>query len=177
MINSRRKGSKSERAASKLFETWTGYEFARTPSSGGLPWKNRSQVSGDIVCTDDKHSNRFRFSVEIKFHKDIRFDHLMTGVKKSDIRDFWAQCLRDATNSGKIPMLMMRYNNMPKDMYFLALPTEFASTIAHLIDISYGLMLYKGPFNITILNSFDFFKSDYKIVHKLAKTYLRDGAI
>lgn len=176
MVNSRRKGSKSERAASKLFEKWTGYEFARTPSSGGLSWKNRSQVSGDIVCTDDRHSQRFRFSVEIKFHKDIRFDHLLTGVKKSDIRAFWTQASRDATNADRIPMLMMRYNNMAKDMYFLCIPTKLYEKLGGLFETTYGRMSYTGEFDITILNSFDFFNSDYKLVHKIAKQYLKNGS-
>lgn len=175
MVNSRRKGSKSERAASKLFEKWTGYEFARTPSSGGLPWKNRSQVTGDIICTDEKHSRRFRFSVEIKFHKDIRFDHLLTGVKKSSIRDFWTQASRDADNAGKIPMLLMRYNNMAKDMYFLVIPLKLYTRMADLIPITYGLMTYVGEFDIAIINSVDFFKADYNLIHKISKEYLKDA--
>lgn len=177
MINSRRKGSKSERSVSKLFQEWTGYEFARTPSSGGLQWKNRSSISGDIVCTDALHAPRFRFSVETKFHKEINFEHLIMGIKKGDIKDFWGQAQRDGERSGKIPMLMMRYNRMPKDMHFLCLPQTFFITIKHLLVFEHEYLIYSGFDRIVIMNSLDFFKSNYKAIHKLAKAYLEDGKV
>lgn len=177
MINSRRKGSKSERLVSKLFQDWTGYEFARTPSSGGLPWKNRSQISGDIVCTDALHSTRFAFSVETKFHKEIQFEHLIMGTKNSDIRSFWAQAQRDAERAEKIPMLLMRYNRMPKGMYFLCLPQSFFTAIKSELPEEVDYLIYSGLGRVVMLNSRDFFKSNYKLIHKAAKLYLKNGKL
>lgn len=175
MINSRRKGSKSERSVSKLFQSWTGYEFARTPSSGGMQWRNRSQVSGDIVCTDALHAARFRFSVETKFHKEIKFEHLIMNVRGADIISFWKQAEKDGLRSGKIPLLMMRYNRMPKNMHFICIPQKFFLLIKEHIKYDHEYLIYSGLGRIAILNSLDFFKSDYPTIHKLAKTFLKDG--
>lgn len=177
MINSRRKGSKSERAVSKLFQSWTGYEFARTPSSGGMQWKNRSQVSGDIVCTDAIHASRFGFSVETKFHKEINFEHLIMGTKSSNINSFWNQAKRDADRANKIPMLLMRYNMMPRDMHFLCLPQPFFLKIKEHLILDHEYLIYSGLDRIVIMNSLDFFRSDYKTIHKLAKAFLKNGNI
>lgn len=174
-INSRRKGSKSEREVSKLFKEWSGYEFARTPSSGGLQWHNRDLVSGDIICTDVKHGNRFTFSVETKFHKDIKFEHLIMGYDKSDLFKFWAQALRDAEKANKIPLLMVRYNMMPKNMHFIFLPQPFFLEIKSELTFEYQYLIYSGLDRLVIMNSHDLFKSNYKAVHKAAKQYLRNG--
>jgi hypothetical protein len=162
---------------SKLFQEWTGYEFARTPGSGGMQWHNRSQVSGDIVCTDALHATRFGFSVETKFHKEINFEHLIMGLKGSSIHSFWNQANRDAQRAKKIPMLLMRYNRMPKNLHFICLPQPFFLMIKEHLTLENEYLIYSGLDRIVILNSWDFFKSDYKIIHKLAKTFLKNGKL
>lgn len=62
--NSRNKGSRFERTIAKAWESWTGYKFSRTPGSGG--WAKAKDAMGDLVCTDEKHSRRFPFSIECK---------------------------------------------------------------------------------------------------------------
>ena len=128
-INSRTKGSKNERDIAKWWKSWTGFEFTRTPSSGGLRWKKTDNISADIVCSDDKHSRRFPFSIECKSYKDINFEHVLLGNKKCKILEFWHQATHDAVRSHKIPILMMRYNGMPKEEYFFAVDKELGELI------------------------------------------------
>lgn len=115
-VNSKNKGSKAERDLAKLWESWTGYKFARTPMSGG--WAKSKDTFGDLTCTDDKHSRKFTFSVECKSYKGITFNDILKG-NKSDILKFWEQATRDAMISHKIPILFMRENGMSKGVYFV----------------------------------------------------------
>ena len=114
--NSRNKGSRFERTIAKAWESWTGYKFSRTPGSGG--WAKAKDAMGDLVCTDEKHSRRFPFSIECKNYQDIKFEHILLGLKSCKIISFWEQATKDAKRAGKIPILIMRYNSMPKSEAF-----------------------------------------------------------
>lgn len=170
-INSKKKGSKNERDISKLFQSWTGYEFSRTPMSGGLAWHSRDKVSGDIICTDSEHTRFFRFSIEAKFHKEINFEELINGNIGCDILKFWEQASEDAQLAGKVPLLMFRKNGMKKDMHYVAIPGDFFGSLVDLLD---GPVLhYIGKYHIVIFNSEHWFSTDYKKIHQLAKEYLK----
>jgi len=170
MVNSRRKGSKNERKIAYWFKEWTGYDFARTPSSGGLRWKGMDTVIGDIVCTDKEHSLIFPFSIECKVRDDISFEHLLLDVK-SEIREFWDQCTRDSERGSKLPLLFMRYKNMPSDVYFIVMNIKTYRKIVTLINTIHGKILYKkGDYNLIILHSSDLKNTEYsKILIKLMK--------
>ena len=114
--NSRNKGSRFERTIAKAWESWTGYKFSRTPGSGG--WAKAKDAMGDLVCTDEKHSRRFPFSIEFKNYQEIKFEHILLGLKSCKIISFWEQATKDAKRAGKIPILIMRYNSMPKGEAF-----------------------------------------------------------
>ena len=124
-INSRNKGNRFERDVAKWFEKWSGYEFGRIPGSGSLRWQKTDNIVGDITCTDAKHSRRFPFSVECKFYKDLNFEHILLGNKSCDIIKFWEQCKGDAERANKVPFLVMRYNSMPKEQYFIMVKEDF----------------------------------------------------
>lgn len=119
-INSRSKGARGEKMAVKLLETWTGKKFARTPASGGLQWKS-SMAKGDAVCTVEGHY--YPFCNEIKFYENLNFQHLLY-LPDCDIIKFWNQCQRDAKECSKCPMLLMRYNGLPKDFFFIGIPPK-----------------------------------------------------
>lgn len=171
-INSKKKGSKNERHLAKIFKLWTGYDFARTPSSGGLRWQRTLDTVGDIICTDKKHSRRFPFSIETKFHKDIRFDNLLLDFTRTKIIEFWDQAREDGERGNKIPLLLMRYNNLPRDMYFLVLAFEQWQVIKKHIPTAMGLIRYKATekgYDFVILNSNDLFKANYKAIYHTLK--------
>ncbi len=167
-INSRKKGSKNERRVAALFSEWTGKKFARTPSSGGLNWKN-THVAGDIVCTEEGHF--FPFSVETKNHREINFEHLLL-LDNPKIGEFWAQAKRDSEKARKIPLLLMRYDNMPRDIYFLALPLAVFNLIFTENPPPVIVVRNKSEIgqSICILKSDAIFKTDYRKIRATLKS-------
>lgn len=173
-INSRSKGAKNEREIAKVLEIWTKKKFAKTPASGGLQWQS-SISKGDVVCTTEGHF--FPFCIEGKFYNKIDFSHLLTpNIKNVDIKVFWAQCLRDAKKCRKIPMLLMRYNGLPKHFYFLVVTQDFAKLI-HSPEINCSLRYhgYKSNTALMIMRSTEVFKLNYKnFVKPIAKQHIID---
>ncbi len=171
-INSRAKGNKAERDLAKQFKEWTGKDFARTPSSGGLSWQN-SMVSGDIVCTTEGHF--FPFSVEVKFHKEIDTNNLLVGKKDSKIVEFWKQCKHDAQKAKrkKIPILLMRYNNLPRGEWIVGLATETWEKL-ELPSTEKGNVMFvtnkdlEGG-SMVLFNSSILFGSNYRKIKKTVK--------
>lgn len=182
--NSKNKGNKWERTVSKLFEKWTGYKFSRTPGSGG--WAKAKDSFGDIVCTDDKHSRRFPLSIECKSYSDIRFEHILLGNKTCKIMDFWEQTIRDANIVKKLPILIMRYNSMPKDEAFVVIDYNLANLFLKNSEKPEFKHNFKKPIMAINLNKdntnnvciyifmlSDFLEQDYKNVYKAARYLLK----
>lgn len=173
-INSRRKGSKGENNAAKLLKAWTGKSFARTPSSGGLGWK-ATNTKGDIVCTEEGHY--FPFCVEVKNHKEINFEQLLLPVKHRKIMEFWEQCTRDAKEAKKIPLLMMRYNGMPKGMHFIVMYLLDWGILAGTTEEKESAFVFGNgkDLNKSIVIAMQtlLFNKPYKIIKKKAKTHLK----
>lgn len=161
-INSRKKGAKAERKVAALMEEWSGREFSRTPASGGLRWK-ASNVIGDIVCTEERHF--FPFSIEVKTRREINFEHLLY-ISESEIKKFWNQALRDAERGKKLPLLFMRYNGMPSDLWFVVIQLHIFRRLKKYFDTSFPIMTISKEF--VILNSNVLLKSCYKKVRKRA---------
>lgn len=174
-INSKKKGSKNEREVAHLFKQWTGFEFARVPQSGGLSWHTNNST-GDIICTNEKHAPRFKFTVECKFHEEINFAHLMDGTmskKTNKVLHFWEQAKKEGETVNKIPLLFMRKNGMKKNMHFVAMPLNFHNVTDLWYPTTYGIIIYKSDnINMAIINSEDFFKVEYKLIRKLARKYV-----
>jgi len=167
-INSRRKGAKAERVAAKMLQDWTGRTFSKTPASGGLQWK-KSNVAGDVVCTKEGHY--FPFCVEVKARAKVDFNQLMQmNLKHTDILEFWTQAKRDAARVNKVPIVMMRYNGLPKEFYFIILGNSFVKEL---------LLKWPEPYmhfvsetnNLWIFRSTEFFKLPYKELREIAKCY------
>lgn len=168
-VNSKKKGNRFERVISKFFKEWTGYEFSRTPQSGGLRWKKTDNITSDIVCTDPAHSRRFPFSVECKFHNDVRFDHLLLNMKSSELAKFWDQVSRDAIRANKVPMLVVRYNGMPSDQAFVFMDMNIVAP-----DINGNHMTIS--FNDHLVKVFllkDLKNVEYKSLYKQARKWIK----
>ena len=172
-INSKNKGSRFERQVCKFFTKWTGYEFSRVPASGGLRWKKTDNITADITCTDDKHSRRFLFSVECKSYNDIRFEHILLGNKSCKILSFWEQANNDANRSGKIPLLVMKYNNMPKDEAFVVVQKDLFNKVIVPLSNKFKKPVMAISMNkdnvFMILMLSDLMSIDYNIFHKNTK--------
>lgn len=167
-INSRTKGNKEERNVAKLMKAWTGKDFARVPSSGGLQWKN-AHAKGDIVCSDEK--TYFPFCIEVKSYKELNFQHLLY-LENPKIIEFWEQCIRDAKLCNKIPLLIMRYNGLPKEFYFIILEQQFYSyCVEPFYNKNDKAFELSGKYNLCIIPSNRLFDIPYSRVKRLFKNY------
>jgi len=124
-INSKVKGNRNELEVTKLLQAWTGHEFTRVPMSGGLRWKNRMDICGDVINVDPTFS--FPFSVEAKSYKNLGLPNEPGRVLRSNsiIYTFFDQCSRDAMASNKIPFLIVRENQMPKNQHYIFIRLTF----------------------------------------------------
>jgi len=169
-INSRKKGAKNERALTKLFEQWTGVEFARVPASGGLRWQGmESIIVGDIIPSGDIHfAIDFPFSLEAKAYAELDFvDPLLDNNSK--IYDFWAQSTRDANRSKKLPLVFMRRNGMKKDVYLV----EMSYDLFKALGINKSLYFLQFDEDFVIIRSDGLFGLDYIEVQQVAQNILK----
>lgn len=172
-INSRNKGNRNERKAAELIKKWTGKEFARTPSSGGLQWKSTNS-KGDIVCTTEGHY--FPFCIEVKAHKEINFAELLIAQKKGvKVIEFWEQCLGDSIKAKKAPLLLMRYDRLPTDLFFLVITPRIYNLIPQqdLKNIKIKFIVKTNKHHLLIIPSTEFFNIPYKPLRKLIRKDLK----
>lgn len=178
MANSRSKGSKNERNLCKWWQDWTGMEFTRIPASGGLRWGKTDNISGDLICADPRHSRRFPFTIEAKFYKEINFEHLISGVSKVKILEFWAQANEDAERAKKIPFLFMRYNGMKSMTWFTVIEYRFLKILKSEgfkpENPFFKVILPEGR-DIIIFNSSDLLNVNYRNFSVKIKKHLRNA--
>jgi hypothetical protein len=171
-VNAKKKGNRGERQARDFWKGWTGLEFERVPQSGGLRWKKADNISGDLTCTEPNYI--FPYSIEVKFPKEIKFEHLLYSVK-SDIIKYWAQAVEDAVRSVKIPLLMMRYNGLPKGMFFIVMYGDYGRfMIDHGLRIPQPHMVLKSPNYLVIFTTNELAKLDYKKFYKIGRRWQKD---
>jgi len=137
-INSKRKGDKNELNLAKLLAEWTGKTFHRVPKSGGLRWKDNANVVGDLCCEDNSFD--FAFSVETKHVASLGLNGPILR-KNAKIFTYFAQCERDASRlgRGKLPILIIRENGMPKNEYwvFLRVGSTMFNTFKNKLVVNY----------------------------------------
>ena len=118
-IDSKRKGDENEVVVAKLIGKWTGEKFSRVPRSGGLHWKNASNMCGDIACENEDFN--FPFTIETKFYKEFAVPVLdgRTLPKRNKLETFWQQAVGDAKRAKKLPMVLARKNLMESGTYYI----------------------------------------------------------
>ena len=162
-INSKKKGSKNERDAAKKMEEWSGYEFSRVPASGGLRWKKTDNITGDILCSDPKGAYRYNLSIECKSYNEINFEHMLLPNSKVRILDFWEQAMEDGERGDKEPLLLMRYNGMPKFLWFTVMDfSAYLSTRAHFPANFNSFTIRVDNHHLIIFTSDILFNTPYK---------------
>lgn len=121
-INSKNKGSNSERELAKILNNRFGEGFKRTPYSGaifgqsnrhfgnGMSDEQKATLSGDIITPPN-----FKFSIENKAYKTANFWDLFN--EGSDLKKWFKQCSDDADFVGKKPMLVVKYNGKQRLVY------------------------------------------------------------
>jgi hypothetical protein len=175
MVNSKKKGNRFELSVSKWFTKWSGYKFERVPCSGA--WHSNRDATSDITCVDPSHQHACKISVECKSYKEIKFEHVILGNKGSDINKFWEQATRDAKRSGKIPVLCMRYNAMPRDEFFFVVSAYLAPAFWKIINLPYLTLNFEGEVLMVFMASNVIKQVSYKEFHTLAKENLKHNKV
>lgn len=120
-VDSKAKGDNNERVASRFIGGWTGEKFSRVPRSGGLHWKNASNMCGDIACENEDFN--FLFTIETKHYADFA-DPILDGRElpnRNKLTTFWKQAVSDADRAGKLPMVLARKNGMEAGTYYVVI--------------------------------------------------------
>lgn len=121
-INSKNKGNTMERKVAKMLSEWSGYQFNRTPASGGLHWKDDNSVTGDIVPPPEL---QFPLSIEVKKQEvPWDFDFILTGT--SSLWEFYKQSARDAhrtTDNGQYKQPIVVFSKNRRGTYVM-MPVE-----------------------------------------------------
>lgn len=164
-INRRSKGRRGEMMGVEFMKSWAKMDFRRTPGSGGLRGHVAEYTEGDIVCT--KKNYIFPLCIEIKFYNELNFSHLLYDVD-SKILQFWEQARQSAIRAEKIPILLMRYNGLPANFFFVVLPIRFYNALSR--DIKPKLN-YNNK--IIITTTIELAKIDFEWVDKVGKALLK----
>lgn len=98
MINTKKKGNRGEHAFSH-FLIDNGIKAFRNSMSGGSVWK------GDIA-------NNLDMTIEVK------------TVKRINLQECWRQVNRDASVAHNVPVLAIRFDNMPKDSWLMVMESS-----------------------------------------------------
>lgn len=119
------KGSGFERKICKLLSLWYSEDtrddiFFRSASSGAMATqrfkkgKDTCGQSGDITSTDTEGIKFInKVSIECKHYKSFGFEFLLFD-KPSKVSEWWIQADRDAFRSRKMPLLIIKRNNVPE---------------------------------------------------------------
>lgn len=154
MVNGKKKGSNFERKVARLLTQWCGVEFHRTPGSGSLHWGKDTRVRGDIVPPIDFY---FPFSVEVKKHEGWSIEQILNY--KGEFFSWWGQCVHDALETNKTPLLVFSKNRSP--IYF----ATYSSIVEGVSFLSY---LYLEKNSLLISNFEELIQYPYpKIIERM----------
>lgn len=161
-INRRKKGDRGEKMAAQVLMEWTKKKFTRAYTNNFIHQVNAANSMGDIICKTEGHY--YPICTEVKFYEEINFAHLLY-LPNPQILKFWEQCINDAKRCNKCPMLMMRYNGLPKDFFFVAIPSKiyylyFSKALKR------SVTFYIEALEIVIFTSPDLLKVPYKEIRK-----------
>jgi Holliday junction resolvase len=107
---SKGKGSEFERKIARMLTTHfkgtpRAEVFQKTPASGGLRWKNNSDVIGDLITPPD-----FIFTIECKKREDLDYEVLFSTRSKNkseDLINFYSQACDEAVRANRQPLLIV----------------------------------------------------------------------
>jgi hypothetical protein len=115
MVDSRQKGARAEAAAKGLLIKHTGLDWQRTPGSGALNAAHK--LKGDLYVPDEKN----KFCVEVKHYKDDHLTSKLITDKTPQIMKWWEQAVRQGVQTGRIPLLIFKFD---RSKWFVAFLTK-----------------------------------------------------
>jgi hypothetical protein len=130
--------------------------YWRSALSGGRTTVGRrrgvelSASAGDISCVHATgHALTDNYYIECKHYRDLNYLGLLKGNGK--LVEFWMTTKREATNSGKHPLLIAKQNLIPA-MACLSIDG------ARLLQLEKRALLIAPKLNLRIIPLFEFFK-------------------
>ena len=148
-VNGKSKGNTFERKIANLlserFHQHTGIEksFRRNADSGSFfGGGNKSRVTqydlehaafGDLICPDT-----FLFSVECKHYKTGPSFQSIVNKEVTQWDTWIKQVEQDSTNANKLPLLIIKYNNVPEFVF-----------VKNKLEID-EILQYKGYYSYTL---------------------------
>lgn len=167
--NSRLKGAENERKLAKHMEAWTGKEFARVPSSGGLRWREGQNICGDLICTDPHFP--FPFSLETKHYEKGKItqtysDELLKVLKPScKLYKVFEQAFTDAARDRKLPLILLKDGSMRGwHVWMLSLPHMPPILNVHVDQVRFDMVGIR--FNLMCVSSEVLFAIPYKDIQQ-----------
>jgi hypothetical protein len=117
MVDSRQKGSRAELVVRDVLRELTGLKWERTPGSGALNVVH--QLKGDLYVPNEKNY----YSVEVKHYKDCHIDHTLITGKNPQLLEWWKQCLRQAQQTERKPLLIFKHDRSKLFCAFYDIPS------------------------------------------------------
>lgn len=159
------KGGELERVISRYLTKWiSGSEkpviFWRTPSSGAmLTLHGDENMSGDIIAVrPDGEWLVSYYSIECKNgYPQTSLDKFLKTNKSDPLKAFWEQCVRDAIDSNKQPMLIYKKKGMSNIWIGLADITKYKDDMEDFRCISMTWSKSDKLPNLHMYNMKDFF--------------------
>ena len=125
--NTKAKGNRGERDCKDILnKRFEGIAvFSRTPMSGAyvgganrekkdyLTEAQKEMMTSDIFC----NSSKFKFSIEHKNYSKDKATIWEFFNEKSDLHSWYEQSERDAKSIGKMPLLIVKYDNHKRIVY------------------------------------------------------------
>ena len=104
MVDPRIKGAKAETVVRDVLREKTKLQWERVPGSGALDPKH--MLKGDLYIPNEKNV----YSVEVKHYAE---DHLTSSIltaKSPVLLEWWTQCVRQANQTNRKPLLIFKFN-------------------------------------------------------------------
>lgn len=140
MVDSREKGARAETVARDALRKLTSLKWERTPGSGALHQVHK--LKGDLYVPEKNNL----FCVEVKHYKDCHIDHSLITGKTPQLIEWWKQCVRQAHQMDKDPLLIFKHDRSKLFVAYEGLPS---------IEYPYIIVCREGyEFNIALLEDF-----------------------
>lgn len=104
MVDSRAKGARAESAAKDILVKYTKLNWERIPLSGALDAKHG--LKGDLYIPNVNNI----YCVEVKHYADDQISTKILTDKNPQFIKWWKQCLRQATEVRKQPLLLFKHD-------------------------------------------------------------------
>lgn len=118
MIDSKQKGTTAELKIRNMLRKFTGLQFERTPLSGALDPKHG--LKSDLYIPNEKNT----YAIEVKHYAEDHLDSRVLTGKDPQLIEFWKQTIRQAEQTGKLPLLIFKFDRSKVFVAFREIPTS-----------------------------------------------------